>query len=68
MDVRRFLAFDLLLEVIGQGLLVEFPHQSEALEVLVLGGTILIDAVVHNTGDHSNLVGVILRPAHLCRK
>ena len=65
MYVRRFLSSDLLLDVIWEWLLVELSHKCEALEILILGWSVLVDAVVNDTGNHSNLISVVLRPTHL---
>ena len=65
MYVRRFLSSDLLLDVIWEWLLVELSHECEALEILILGWSVLVDAVVDDTGNHSNLICVVLRPTHL---
>ena len=65
MYVRRFLSSDLLLDVIWEWLLVELSHECEALEILILGWSVLVDAVVDDTGNHSNLISVVLRPTHL---
>ena len=65
MYVRRFLSSDLLLDVIWEWLLVELSHECEALEILILGWSVLVDTAVNDTGNHSNLICVVLRPTHL---
>ena len=65
MYVRCFLSSDLLLDVIWEWLLVELSHECEALEILILGWSVLVDAVVNDARYHSNLICVVLRPTHL---
>ena len=46
-------------------MLVELSHECEALEILIFGRSVLVDAVMNDTGYHSNLICVVLRPTHL---
>ena len=46
-------------------MLVELSHECEALEILIFGWSVLVDAIMNDTGYHSNLICVVLRTTHL---
>jgi hypothetical protein len=57
---RRLRLFRFLLSIIGQGSRVQFADHSEVLEFLFLRRTILLNLVLHNTGNHRDLSGILL--------
>ena len=67
-NIRVSLLFDLLLQIEWQRLLVKFSQQSEALELLISRWAILIDLILHDARDHSNLLRVMLRSGHFSRE
>ena len=65
-DVGIFLLLDFLLQIEGQRLLIEFSEQSETLEVLISGRSILVNLVLDNARNDSDLLSVVLRSGHFC--
>ena len=47
-------------------MLIEFSEQSETLEVLISGRSILVNLVLDNARNDSDLLSVVLRSGHFC--
>lgn len=67
-DVSVSLLLDLLLEIEWKRLLVESAQQSETLELLIPGWTILVYLVLHDAGYDGNLLSIVLRSRHFGRE
>ena len=59
-DISITLLLDFLLEIERQRLLVQLSYQSEALELLISCWTILVDLVLYDARNESNLLRVVL--------
>ena len=66
-EVLNVLAvLDLLLEIVRHRLGVELSQEGESLKLFLnLSRSILTHIVMNHQRDHSDLVGVVLRPASL---
>lgn len=60
LNVGVSLLLDLLLQVERQRLRVKLPQQSEALEFFISRRAILIDLVLHDARDDSDLLSIVL--------
>ena len=59
-DVSITLLLNFLLEIERQRLLVQLSYQCEALELLISCRTILVDLVLHDARNESNLLRIVL--------
>ena len=64
-DIGVFPVLDFLLQIKRQWLLVEFSEQGEGLESFLTRRSILINLVLHDAGNESDLLRVMLRSCHL---
>ena len=64
-DIGVLPVLDFLLQIERQWLLVEFSEQGERLESFLTRRSILVNLVLHNAGNESDLLGVMLRSCHL---
>ena len=59
------LAFNLLVDVKGQGKLVQLAHKSKRLELFIVGGSVLLNFVLNNAADQCDFIGVMLAAGSL---